>query len=93
MTQILAGIGLKTDKIKNNLKKRSTEATVQNMKMIHIFQPCLGGTPGMMGYGMAKAAVHQLVKRCMNATKILYFDEMIHCESIDHVIHITRIMY
>jgi len=25
-------------------------------------QPCLGGTPGMMGYGMAKAAVHQLVK-------------------------------
>ena len=41
----------------------------------------------MMGYGMAKAAVHQLVKRCMNATNILYFDEMIHCESIDHVIH------
>jgi len=25
-------------------------------------QPCLTGTPGMMGYGMAKAAVHQLVK-------------------------------
>jgi len=25
-------------------------------------QPCLKGTPGMMGYGMAKAAVHQLVK-------------------------------
>lgn len=24
--------------------------------------PCLEGTPGMMGYGMAKAAVHQLVK-------------------------------
>lgn len=24
--------------------------------------PSLGGTPGMMGYGMAKAAVHQLVK-------------------------------
>ena len=25
-------------------------------------KPCTGGTPGMMGYGMAKAAVHQLVK-------------------------------
>ncbi|KAK3696874.1 hypothetical protein QZH41_003634 [Actinostola sp. cb2023] len=25
-------------------------------------QPSLGGTPGMMGYGMAKAAVHQLVR-------------------------------
>merc|ERR1711993_203152 len=25
-------------------------------------QPALGGTPGMMGYGMAKAAIHQLVK-------------------------------
>ncbi|XP_015777460.1 PREDICTED: dihydropteridine reductase-like [Acropora digitifera] len=25
-------------------------------------QPSLGGTPGMLGYGMAKAAVHQLVK-------------------------------
>jgi len=25
-------------------------------------QPCLEGTPGMMGYGMAKAAIHQLVK-------------------------------
>jgi len=25
-------------------------------------QPALNGTPGMMGYGMAKAAVHQLVK-------------------------------
>ena len=25
-------------------------------------QPALGGTPGMMGYGMAKAAVHQLTK-------------------------------
>jgi len=24
--------------------------------------PALGGTPGMIGYGMAKAAVHQLVK-------------------------------
>lgn len=24
--------------------------------------PCLEGTPGMMGYGMAKAAVHQLTK-------------------------------
>jgi len=24
-------------------------------------KPCVGGTPGMMGYGMAKAAVHQLV--------------------------------
>nr|XP_022336092.1 exonuclease 3'-5' domain-containing protein 2-like [Crassostrea virginica] len=24
--------------------------------------PCVGGTAGMMGYGMAKAAVHQLVK-------------------------------
>ena len=24
--------------------------------------PCLDGTPGMMGYGMAKAAVHQLTK-------------------------------
>ena len=24
--------------------------------------PCAGATPGMMGYGMAKAAVHQLVK-------------------------------
>jgi len=27
-------------------------------------KPCVGGTPGMMGYGMAKAAVHQLVKSC-----------------------------
>ena len=27
-------------------------------------KPCIGGTPGMMGYGMAKAAVHQLVKSC-----------------------------
>jgi len=27
-------------------------------------KPCTGGTPGMMGYGMAKAAVHQLVKSC-----------------------------
>lgn len=25
-------------------------------------KPALGGTPGMMGYGMAKAAVHQLTK-------------------------------
>ena len=25
-------------------------------------QPALGGTPGMIGYGLAKAAVHQLVK-------------------------------
>ncbi|KAK2191155.1 hypothetical protein NP493_58g03026 [Ridgeia piscesae] len=25
-------------------------------------KPCLEGTPGMIGYGMAKAAVHQLVK-------------------------------
>jgi len=25
-------------------------------------EPAVGGTPGMMGYGMAKAAVHQLVK-------------------------------
>ena len=25
-------------------------------------QPALAGTAGMMGYGMAKAAVHQLVK-------------------------------
>jgi dihydropteridine reductase len=25
-------------------------------------QPALGGTPGMMGYGMAKAAIHQLTK-------------------------------
>ena len=25
-------------------------------------KPATGGTPGMMGYGMAKAAVHQLVK-------------------------------
>ena len=25
-------------------------------------QPALGGTSGMMGYGMAKAAVHQLTK-------------------------------
>ena len=25
-------------------------------------KPALGGTPGMMGYGLAKAAVHQLVK-------------------------------
>lgn len=25
-------------------------------------QPAIGGTPGMAGYGMAKAAVHQLVK-------------------------------
>merc|ERR550519_1533622 len=25
-------------------------------------RPCTGATPGMMGYGMAKAAVHQLVK-------------------------------
>ena len=25
-------------------------------------KPALGGTPGMIGYGMAKAAVHQLVK-------------------------------
>ena len=25
-------------------------------------QPALGGTAGMMGYGMAKAAVHQLTK-------------------------------
>ena len=25
-------------------------------------KPCTAGTPGMMGYGMAKAAVHQLVK-------------------------------
>ena len=25
-------------------------------------KPCTDGTPGMMGYGMAKAAVHQLVK-------------------------------
>ncbi|XP_076470164.1 dihydropteridine reductase-like [Babylonia areolata] len=25
-------------------------------------QPSLGGTPGMIGYGLAKAAVHQLVK-------------------------------
>jgi len=25
-------------------------------------RPAIGGTPGMMGYGMAKAAVHQLVK-------------------------------
>ena len=24
--------------------------------------PCVSGTPGMMGYGMAKAAVHQLTK-------------------------------
>merc|ERR1712045_426705 len=24
-------------------------------------EPCLKGTPGMMGYGLAKAAVHQLV--------------------------------
>ena len=23
---------------------------------------CIGGTPGMIGYGMAKAAVHQLTK-------------------------------
>merc|ERR1711936_55317 len=39
----------------------------QNIKIFDdnnnpILQPCLGGTPGMMGYGMAKAAVHQLVK-------------------------------
>lgn len=27
-------------------------------------KPALGGTSGMMGYGMAKAAVHQLVKSC-----------------------------
>ena len=27
-------------------------------------KPCADGTPGMMGYGMAKAAVHQLVKSC-----------------------------
>lgn len=25
-------------------------------------KPAVSGTPGMMGYGMAKAAVHQLVK-------------------------------
>jgi dihydropteridine reductase len=25
-------------------------------------KPAIGGTPGMIGYGMAKAAVHQLVK-------------------------------
>jgi len=25
-------------------------------------QPALGGTPGMIGYGMAKAAIHQLTK-------------------------------
>jgi hypothetical protein len=25
-------------------------------------KPALAGTPGMIGYGMAKAAVHQLVK-------------------------------
>ena len=25
-------------------------------------KPAVAGTPGMMGYGMAKAAVHQLVK-------------------------------
>ena len=25
-------------------------------------KPCVGATPGMMGYGMAKAAVHQLTK-------------------------------
>ena len=37
-----------------------------------IFQPCLGGTPGMMGYGMAKAAVHQLVKRFTTTFKSFY---------------------
>lgn len=28
--------------------------------------PCVGATPGMMGYGMAKAAVHQLTKSLAN---------------------------
>ena len=37
-----------------------------------ILQPCLGGTPGMMGYGMAKAAVHQLVKRFATLFKWFY---------------------
>ena len=30
-------------------------------------QPALGGTPGMMGYGMAKAAIHQLTKSLASA--------------------------
>ncbi len=30
-------------------------------------KPALGGTPGMIGYGMAKAAVHQLVKSMAGA--------------------------
>jgi len=32
-------------------------------------KPCLEGTPGMMGYGMAKAAVHQLTKSLSNPEK------------------------
>ena len=30
-------------------------------------QPALGGTSGMMGYGMAKAAIHQLTKSLASA--------------------------
>ena len=30
-------------------------------------QPALGGTPGMIGYGMAKAAIHQLTKSLASA--------------------------
>jgi dihydropteridine reductase len=32
-------------------------------------RPCVGATPGMMGYGMAKAAVHQLTKSLANPEK------------------------
>ena len=32
-------------------------------------KPCLEGTPGMMGYGMAKAAVHQLTKSLADPAK------------------------
>ena len=37
-------------------------------------QPALGGTPGMMGYGMAKAAIHQLTKSLASADSGLPLD-------------------
>ena len=37
-------------------------------------QPALGGTPGMMGYGMAKAAIHQLTKSLASANSGLPAD-------------------
>ena len=79
MTQILAGIGLKTDKIKNNLKKRSTEATVLNMKMIQIFTALPGWHPwydGLWNGKSSSASAGEKVYECCKDFILLRNDSM-----------------